>query len=435
MTTTATHAAGETLAGGLRRRLGLTSLAVVYVLLAVPAVVLVATMSAALGVAVVGVGLLLLLVLVPANQGLANVHRAISGRVLGAPIDRPYLSSRDHGGFRVLRLWVVDPARWRDFGWTWMTITVGWALSWIAFGLGLAVLWYLVFPFVYWVTPAGTFDMHYGLFVLDTQEEAFLEWFWLGIALPLWWWLTPVLVRWRAQLDRALLAPSRDALERRVVEVAQSRAETIDHSAAELRRIERDLHDGAQARLVALGMSLGLAEELLASDPEAAARLLAEAREVTTTALGDLRSVVRGIHPPVLADRGLAGAVQALALDMAIPVSVTIVLPGRPPAPVESAAYFATSELLANVGKHADATRATIDVSHDDGVLRVVVEDDGRGCADPAGGSGLAGVARRLAAFDGRMDVVSPVGGPTVVSLEVPCALSSPRTSPSSGTD
>jgi signal transduction histidine kinase len=155
---------------------------------------------------------------------------------------------------------------------------------------------------------------------------------------------------------------------------------------------------------------------------------------VTTSALGDLRSVVRGIHPPVLADRGLAGAIQALALDMPLPVSVMINLTGRPAAPVESAVYFATSELLANIGKHAEATRAVIEVTHDGEALKVVVEDDGRGGAALSAGTGLAGVARRLAAFDGTMDVVSPVGGPTVVTLEVPCALSSPKISPSSGT-
>jgi signal transduction histidine kinase len=301
-------------------------------------------------------------------------------------------------------------------------------------GLGLAVIWYAIFPFLFWVTPAGVLENDYGVLTIDTQAEAFLEWIGVLIAFALWWWLVPLLVRGRARLDQAMLASSRAVLERRVAEVSASRTESIDHSAAELRRIERDLHDGAQARLVALGMNLGLAEELMVKDPDAAVRLLAEARTVTTSALGDLRSVVRGIHPPVLADRGLAGAVQALALDMALPVSVTVVLPGRPPAPVETAVYFATSELLANIGKHAGAQRATIDVGHDGRALRVVVSDDGRGGASVAGGSGLAGVARRLAAFDGTMDVVSPVGGPTEVTLEVPCALSSPRTSPSSGT-
>jgi signal transduction histidine kinase len=425
---------GESFVDGVRRRVALTGMSVVYVLLAVPALALLCVMTTSLGVAAVGVGFVLLLVFVPLNQQLTNLHRQLSGRILGTEIERPYISKLAGTPWKVIRGWAKDPARWRDFLWTYVSVTVGWALSWIALGLGLAVVWYAIFPFLWGVTPDGTFDMNYGFIRLDTQGEAFLEWVWLAVAFGIWWWLEPLIMKWRAELDRAVLSPSREVLERRVAEVSASRAESIDHSAAELRRIERDLHDGAQARLVALGMNLGLAEELLAKDPDAAAKLLSEARTVTTSALGDLRSVVRGIHPPVLADRGLAGAVQALALDMSLPVSVTIVLAGRPPAPVESALYFATSELLANIGKHAGASRAAIDVSHDGRTLRVVVEDDGSGGASVDAGSGLAGVARRLGAFDGTMDVVSPVGGPTVVTLEVPCALSSPKISPSSGT-
>jgi signal transduction histidine kinase len=434
MTTSVQAFADESFVDGFRRRLQLTGLALAYVFLAVPAVALVCILSTALGVAVVGVGMAMLLLFVPMNQQLANVHRRLSGRILGTPIEEPYLPTKSMSGFTLLRAWMMDPARWRDFGWTWMSASLGWSVAWIAFGLGLAPLWFLVYPFVFAVTPDGVFDVNYGIWKIDTQVESFFEWTWMFVTFFVWWKLEPVLMRWRAELDRSLLSPSRETLERRVAEVSESRAETIDHSAAELRRIERDLHDGAQARLVALGMNLGMAEEMLAHDPEGAARMLTEARAVTTSALGDLRSVVRGIHPPVLADRGLAGAIQALALDMSTPTSVMITLAGRPAAPVESAVYFATSELLANVGKHAGATRATIVVSHDGRALRVVVEDDGSGGADVAAGSGLAGVARRLAAFDGTMDVVSPVGGPTVVTLEVPCALSSPKTLPSSGT-
>lgn len=437
MTTTASLTSpvrGESFLAGLRRRLALTGFSVVYVLLAIPALVLLCTMTTALSVAILGVGLVFLLLLVPLNEQLANLHRKLAGYLLGVKIEQPYTSRLVGSPWSLIKSWAVDPARWRDFLWTYVMVCITWALSWLAFGFGLAVVWYAVFPFVFAVTPDGTFVSEYGIFTLDTQTEAFYQWALLLVAVPLWWWLTPVLMRWCAQLDRAMLSPSRGTLERRVAQVSASRAESIDHSAAELRRIERDLHDGAQARLVSLGMSLGLAEELLAKDPAKAAELLAEARTVTTSALGDLRSVVRGIHPPVLADRGLAGAIQALALDMSLPVSVTIVLPGRPPAPVESAVYFATSELLANIGKHASASRASIDVSHDGRALRVVVEDDGVGGASLDAGSGLAGVARRLAAFDGTMDVVSPAGGPTVVTLEVPCALSSPKISPSSET-
>ena len=420
---------------GLAWRMKLSGLAIAYVVLAVPALVLVVLTTVSLGVAAVGVGLALLLLFVPLVAQLANAHRAISGRVLGVKIERPYAPTGSTSGLGVLRSWAGDSARWRDYGWLWMRITIGWATAWIAFGLTLGVIWYAIFPFVYWVSPAGVFNMDYGIYQLDTQAESFFEWFFLLIAFGLWWKLEPVLVRFVAQLDRSLLAPSRDQLERRVEHVAQTRAESIDHSAAELRRIERDLHDGAQARLVSLGMTLGLAEQLMESDPEGAARLLAEARDSSTTALGDLRSVVRGIHPPVLADRGLAGAVQALALDMSLPVSVIITLPGRPPTPIESAVYFAVAECLANVVKHASASRASVELTWDDGLLRAIVTDDGVGGASPDRGSGLAGLARRLDALDGRMEVVSPDGGPTVITLEVACALSSGRTTPSSATD
>jgi signal transduction histidine kinase len=181
-------------------------------------------------------------------------------------------------------------------------------------------------------------------------------------------------------------------------------------------------------------MSLGLAEDLFATDPDQARKLVAEARATTSAALGDLRSVVRGIHPPVLADRGIRGAVEALALDMAIPVTVTHDLAGRPPAPVESAVYFAIAECLANVGKHAEAQHAWVELHHFAGLLTAVVGDDGRGGADPAQGTGMRGVMRRLSAFDGTMRVSSPDRGPTLITLEVPCALSSPKTMPSSGT-
>ncbi|MPZ97281.1 MAG: sensor histidine kinase, partial [Propionibacteriales bacterium] len=251
----------------------------------------------------------------------------------------------------------------------------------------------------------------------------------------LWWWVTPALVRAKARIDRALLGRARtEELAERVQQVTESRAESVDFSAAELRRIERDLHDGAQARLVALGMSLGMADDLLAGDPDAARRLLVEARSTTTAALSDLRSVVRGIHPPVLADRGLAGAVEALAISLPIPVTITVDMDGRAPAPIESAAYFAVAECLANAGKHSAATQVWVSIGHRDSRLQLVVVDDGIGGAAMDKGSGLAGVARRLAVFDGTMDLSSPAGGPTSVSMEVPCELSSPKTSPSSGT-
>lgn len=217
-------------------------------------------------------------------------------------------------------------------------------------------------------------------------------------------------------------------LASRVDVLTRTRSSAIDVQAAELRRIERDLHDGTQARLVSVAMSLGLAEELLARDPESLAGLLAEARTATLSALDDLRTLMKGIQPPVLADRGLEGAVRALALDLAVPATVRGAVPGRVPAPVESAAYFAIAECLANVVKHSNAQRASVELAVNDGILSAVVHDDGVGGASLDGGTGLRGVARRLEVFDGTVAVHSPAGGPTTVRMEVPCAPSSPRT-------
>ncbi|MFG1948398.1 sensor histidine kinase [Nonomuraea sp. NPDC048826] len=197
----------------------------------------------------------------------------------------------------------------------------------------------------------------------------------------------------------------------------------VDTQAAEMRRIERDLHDGTQARLVALGMTIGAAEQLMESDPKAARALMAKAREASAETLTELRRVIRGIHPPVLAERGLGDAVRALAMDSALRVSVEVDLPHRPEAPVEAAAYFAVSELLSNAARHGGAESVAIDISSNGPNLRITVTDDGWGGADPAKGSGLAGIETRLAAFDGVMAFNSPPGGPTTVTMELPKVL------------
>ena len=434
-TTTGRTAQPSRLQQRLRERLQWTGFAALGILAFGPAIALFVLTVVGTPLVLVTAGVLLLLVAVPLTAALANGYRGAVGRMLGEPVETPYRLPSGPGVLPLLQSWAGDPARWRDLLWLLWTMTGGFVLSVITVSLLLAVGWYTLFPFLWAVTPRGVFDTNYGMYVLDTQAEAFGEWTLALVALALWWWLAPVLGRARALVDRSLLAPSRtEHLERRVQSLAESRAESVDFSAAELRRVERDLHDGAQARLVALGMSLGMAEQILDGDPEAAKQWLREARTTTTSALADLRTVVRGIHPPVLADRGLTGAVQALALDMPISVLVTATLTGRPPAPVESAAYFAVAECLANVVRHASADRAWVGLSHESGVLHLEVGDDGSGGASLDGGTGLSGVARRLAAFDGTLTVSSPAGGPTVVRMEVPCALSSPRTSPSSGT-
>jgi signal transduction histidine kinase len=247
-------------------------------------------------------------------------------------------------------------------------------------------------------------------------------------------WLVPRTVGPRA---RALLGGQPyAALVSRVERLTETRTVAVDSAAAELRRIERDLHDGAQARLVALGMNLRAVERLIQTSPQAALALVAEARETSSQALADLRGLVRGIYPPVLADRGLADAVRALALDVPVHTSVDIELAGRPEPPVESACYFAVAEALTNAARHSGARGIQLRMRHSGGgrgagMLRIEVSDDGVGGADPAGGTGLAGVEKRLATFDGVLAISSPPGGPTVIVMEVPCALSSPRISSS----
>jgi signal transduction histidine kinase len=376
-----------------------------------------------LGLAVLAAGLLVVRFLVPvallALRQLANHTRRLAGDWSGVEIAVPYqppASDRPKLSFRARLLWLVsDPATWRDLLWVTVNTLVGWviaALPAVLAGIGLV-------GFIYRAArPAYPGNSRAALLAIGI---AFVL---AAVASAQW------LLRAYFGLARSMLAPTAQAeLALRVHHLAQTRSETLDSGAAEIRRIERDLHDGAQARLVAMGMTLGAAEELIDSNPAAARALLAEAREASARALAELRALVRGVHPPVLADRGLADAVRALALDTGLNVDVVAGLPGRPQAPVESAAYFAVCELLANVSKHANARQTWIDLRHERGMLRVDVTDDGHGGADPGRGSGLHGIERRLAAFDGILALDSPPGGPTVATMEIPCALSSPKTS------
>ncbi|MFG2917198.1 histidine kinase [Kitasatospora sp. NPDC048298] len=247
--------------------------------------------------------------------------------------------------------------------------------------------------------------------------------------------VAPFAVRMYAEAARRVLdqdgRASHAQLTRRVAELTETRADAVGNQAAELRRIERDLHDGAQARLVAIGMTLGTIEHLMDTDQEAARELLAEARQSSARALQELRDLVRGIHPPVLAERGLGDAVQLLALDSALPTEVCVSLPDRLPAAVEAAVYFSVCELLANAAKHSGAEQVWVDILYRAGFLRVTVTDDGVGVADPSRGTGLRGIEKRLGTFDGVLSIDSTSGGPTTITLELPCELSSPRTSTS----
>lgn len=341
--------------------------------------VLLVLLVLAVSLLVIWIGLPLLLAFLASLRWYARLHRRLASQVLGQPILDPYVPLPPGGLFVRLRVRLTDRATWRDVAWLFEVLTIGFALQLTAL---------LSFPF-----------------------------------LPLGWWGSPLLLRLDAGITRLLLSAPDEPLHQRIEALESSRQDSVDHSAAELRRIERDLHDGAQAQLVALGMNLGLAKELVNRDPAAAAELIAEAQHSSSTALAELRSLVRGIHPPVLADRGLAGAVEALALAHPRPVDADIALEGRPPAPVESAVYFAIAELLTNCAKHAAAQQAWVWIRHEDGMLTAMVGDDGVGGAQPTAEGGLAGVQRRLAAFDGTLSVASPLGGGTIVTIKVPCVL------------
>ncbi|MGW2742828.1 histidine kinase [Streptomyces sp. NPDC001450] len=238
--------------------------------------------------------------------------------------------------------------------------------------------------------------------------------------------LTGALVRLETRAAEVLLGPSRtEKLARRVADLAESRAGVLDAADAERRRIERDLHDGAQQRLVSLAVNLGLARSTLGDLPADARKVIDEAHREAKEAIAELNDLVRGLHPAVLEDRGLDAALSGVAARLPIPVRVAVDLPQRPSPTVEAVAYFVVSEALTNVVKHAQATRADVTVERIGETLLVVVADDGAGGADLAaagGGTGLAGLAKRVASVDGTFSCRSPAGGPTVITVELPCA-------------
>ncbi|MEU8975405.1 sensor histidine kinase [Streptomyces monashensis] len=365
-------------------------------------------------------------------------YRWLHGRSGGTAIPSPYLADRPPH---------EDPANRRDLLFL--------ALEpWVALVLLLvpsAMAWYGLFGLL---APgiAALFDSHRGLFDGSVPSRP-------AVGIPGGLLLYYAALRLsgpacRLHADRwlpVLLGPApsvagevaaeaeRRRLAERVAELTETRLAAVDSREAELRRIERDLHDGAQARLVAMGLALGALETLMETDPERARELVRQTRESSARALTELRALVRGIHPPVLAERGLVDALRALALDAPLAAEVDADgLPGRPEGPIEAALYFAVAELLTNAARHGDATHARVELAHTGGMLRCTVRDDGSGGAHEedgpvlgAGGSGLRGIRRRLSAFDGTLGIDSPDGGPTLVTMELPCVLSSRKTSSS----
>ncbi|MGW3432745.1 sensor histidine kinase [Streptomyces melanosporofaciens] len=379
-----------------------------------------------------GLGVLTTPPLIKAVRAHANRRRLLAATWSGVTIRAPYrpLPTDRRAGItgqvELCTFLLKDPATWRDLLWLQVDMTAGYAISLLAFALVPYGIEGFVLAAGVWqpiVDAGGTY--WYAFLPIDSQGTALLA-VPLGIGfMALGATVSPLLLRGHFLLARAFLDPTPQmALEQRVRRLTETRHDAVDTSAAELRRIERDLHDGAQARLVAMGMSLGTVEALIEKDPAKAKELLAAARTNSAEALAELRDLVRGIHPPVLAERGLGDAVRALALRMAVPVEVDVELAGRADEPVESAAYFAVSEVLTNAAKHAGASRMWLDVHHAEGMLRITVTDDGRGGAQITPEGGLSGVERRLGTFDGVLAVSSPSGGPTMVTMEIPCALS-----------
>jgi signal transduction histidine kinase len=352
------------------------------------------------------------------NRGLADLERHRAGWVLGARIIGAYRRPADSGLAAQVKTRFRDPQTWRDLVWTCFDGTLGFAIGVVTVSVWASWLGTLVLPAWWWAMPDDA--QLYGLWTGTSTTETLLgPVLAIAVFVPLAW-ITRGLALGHAGVSRLLLGPTRNA---RVEELTESRAGAVDAAHAELQRIERDLHDGAQARLVALAMDLGMAEQKVDQDPEAGRELIGEAREEALRALGELRELVRGIGPSILRDRGLEAAIASLAAGRVQPVDVRVdVGEPRPPATVEAAAYFVVAESIANAAKHSGARRVTVRVWRD-AADRIVVEctDDGRGGADPTSGSGLTGLTQRVRALDGTLTVTSPAGGPTTIRAEIPC--------------
>ncbi|WP_327402581.1 sensor domain-containing protein [Streptomyces sp. NBC_01288] len=321
-----------------------------------------------------------------------------------------------------LRLALADPTTHRELRWLLRHSTLGLLLGLLGVLLPITAVRDSAFPLYWTFMPANTTATSLGIGNAHTWPDALavalLGVGWIAIILG----LAPGMARLQAGPGRHLLAAGPDVdLSLRVAELTATRAAALDAHATELRRIERSLHDGAQNRLVSVAVLLGAARRMVARDPAGADELLERAQSAAEMALAELRTVARGILPPVLADRGLAGALSGLAADCAVPCRIDVDVPARCAASVEATAYFVVAEALTNIAKHSGARHAVVTARGSGGRLTLSVEDDGRGGADAEGGSGLAGIRRRIAAHDGDLTLTSPPGGPTVLTVDLPC--------------
>jgi signal transduction histidine kinase len=366
---------------------------------------------------VLGVGFLLVPYELRLMGRLADAERAWLARTEG----------REPAGPRRGRRWLPqllrEPATRRDVRWipVWMLAgTVLGIVGLMATLLPVAALGAIGF---WWVFPTEAPIRVIGNIPIDGWVSALtVGVVQLVVAVTVCLLLVPLLARGGMALSRVLLEPSeRRRLAERVEALARTRAGIVDAHDKDLRRIERDLHDGTQAQLVALAMRLGMAERIAERDPATAVALVGQARAGAEEAMAELREVLRTMYPPILADRGLEGALTAVVARSALLAQLEVGALGEVPAPVEAAVYYVVTEALTNIAKHSGATAAAVRVDRVGDVLRAEVRDDGVGGAVEAGGSGLAGMRRRMEALDGTFTATSPVGGPTVIRVECPC--------------
>jgi signal transduction histidine kinase len=387
-------------------------------------VIAIVGLSVGVGLVVVAlVGLVILAATVFAGRLIGIVERARASALLGLQVPAPAARVRPEGNWPRMRSFLTDTVGWKALGYGVIMLPVGIINFTTVVTMWAVALGGTTYPLWGWALPTSFGDDHpiRGWLKAGYISGTFV----VGVLVLV---AAPYVIRGLAAMDgglvKGLLGGSPTAeLRQRVETLTVSRDASVDIADTERRRIERDLHDGVQAQLVTLAMDLGMARQKLAagSDADPAVVALVErAHDDSKRAVSDLRNLVRGIHPAVLTDRGLDAAVSALTARSPIPVEVNIALPSRPPATVESAAYFVIAEALTNAAKHSGASVVRVDGRVVGDVLRIEVRDDGNGGADVQHGGGLAGLASRVAALEGRLRVASPAGGPTTVLAELP---------------
>jgi signal transduction histidine kinase len=379
------------------------------------------------GLAALILGVPVLAACVLGGRGWATMERARARTLLAERVAEPRPFRPTGPGLRPwLRAALGDGPGWRGIGYV---VLLG---LWSVFATAVTIacwmpaLMLVTYPIWYGLLnrlsdqPGIQLGVHGSWQSLDTLPEIAAATA-VGAVLLL---ATPWVVHGLTRVDRAMVRGflGKAALAQQVHDLQTSRSQAVDSAADDRRRIERDLHDGAQARMVAVAMDLGMARTKMTADPDAAAQLVAKAHQEAKQAIAELRDIARGIHPPILTDRGLDGALPTLVARCRVPVDLTVIIDRRPAEAIETIVYYSVAELLTNISKHAQASRASVLATRVGDRLIVEVADDGTGGADPVGGSGLRGVADRLRTIDATMTVTSPPGGPTTVRLELPCA-------------